>query len=114
MTTITTRVVSVEAYDAMKAQRDALAARLAEAERFIAEIRAESAEDYRLPSYVVVQMSTATWDKLRASDSASESPEAQIKKGMACAHAKIEPAEKWQQCPDCKSMIWRDMPPETV
>jgi hypothetical protein len=43
------------------AERDAAAAH-----EFIREIRCESAEDYRLDSYVVVQMTTETWDKLKA------------------------------------------------
>jgi hypothetical protein len=41
------------------------------------EVADESAEDYRLPSYIVVQMSAETWDKLkawRAADAATEPP----------------------------------------
>ena len=56
------------------AKNDALAARLAEAERFIEELRDESAEDWRTRKYVVVQMTEETWDKLKAwgiTDSAS-------------------------------------------
>lgn len=45
--------------------------RLAEAVAFIEEVRAESAEDFRTSKYVVVQMTTETWEKLKA-DSAQE------------------------------------------
>lgn len=58
--------LTIAQQDEVVAEAERLAARLAEAERFIEELRDESAEDWRTRKYVVVQMTEETWDKLKA------------------------------------------------
>ena len=60
---------AADALEQLQVERD-------EARALIAELRCESAEEYRYTKYVVVQMTPETWDRLKAWGAANNAEEA--------------------------------------